>query len=82
MNDTLDGITNDIVKNNIFFNRLRENAYDEFKRYDYDKDKLDELMNYIRNTFVIQSSIDEDIEELKNIVWRIKHTLENITKIP
>ncbi|KAK8839032.1 hypothetical protein M9Y10_020677 [Tritrichomonas musculus] len=82
MNDTLNGITNDIVKNNIFFNRLRENAYDEFKRYDYDKDKLDELMNYIRNTFVIQSSIDEDIEELKNIVWRIKHTLENITKIP
>ena len=82
MNDTLDGITNDIVKNNIFFNRLRENAYDEFKRYNYDKDKLDELMNYIRNTFVIQSSIDEDIEELKNIVWRIKHTLENITKIP
>lgn len=82
MNDTLNGITNDIVKNIIFFNRLRENAYDEFKRYDYDKDKLDELMNYIRNTFVIQSSIDEDIEELKNIVWRIKHTLENITKIP
>lgn len=82
MNDTLNGITNDIVKNNIFFNRLRENAYDEFKRYDYDKDKLDELMNYIRNTFVIQSSIDEDIEELKNVVWRIKHTLENITKIP
>lgn len=82
MNDTLDGISNDIVKNNVFFNRLRENAYDEFKRYDYDKDKLDELMNYIRNTFVIQSSIDEDIEELKNIVWRIKHTLENITKIP
>lgn len=82
MNDTLDGITNDIVKNNIFFNRLRENAYDEFKRYNYDKDKLDELMNYIRNTFVIQSSIDEDIEELKNVVWRIKHTLENITKIP
>lgn len=82
MNDTLNGITNDIVKNNIFFNRLRENAYDEFKRYNYDKDKLDELMNYIRNTFVIQSSIDEDIEELKNIVWRIKHTLENITKIP
>ena len=82
MNDTLNGITNDIVKNIIFFNRLRENAYDEFKRYNYDKDKLDELMNYIRNTFVIQSSIDEDIEELKNIVWRIKHTLENITKIP
>ena len=82
MNDTLDGISNDIVKNNVFFNRLRENAYDEFKRYNYDKDKLDELMNYIRNTFVIQSSIDEDIEELKNIVWRIKHTLENITKIP
>lgn len=82
MNDTLDGISNDIVKNNVFFNRLRENAYDEFKRYNYDKDKLDELMNYIRNTFVIQSFIDEDIEELKNIVWRIKHTLENITKIP
>lgn len=82
MNDTLNGITNDIVKTNIFFNQLRENVYNEFKRNNYDDDKLDELMNYIRNTFAIQSSIDEDFDEIKNIALRIKNTIENIKKLP
>ena len=82
MNDTLNGIVNDIVKTNIFFNKLRENVYDEFKRNNYDDDKLDELMNYIRNTFMIQSSIDEDFDEIKNIALRIKNTIENIKKLP
>lgn len=81
MNDTLNGITNDIVKNNILFNELRANIYDEFKQSNYDESKLDEIMNYIRNTFMIQKSVDENIEDLKNLTWRIKHTLENIMKI-
>ena len=81
MNDTLNGITNDIIKTNLFFNRLRENAYDEYKRSGHDEDKLNEIMKFIRNTFVIQGRIDSDFNELKDIVWRINQSIDKINDI-
>ena len=78
MNDTLNGITNDIVKTNLFFNRLRENAYDDYKRSNYNESKLDEIMHYIRNTFIVQGNIDQDFKELQSIVWRINQSIDNI----
>ncbi len=49
--------------------------YAEFKIAKTDDDK-NNVMNYIRNTFVIEINIENDINELKNIVWRINHTLQ------
>lgn len=76
-------MTDELIKNidveliniRIKFNDLRNNAYDEFKIAKTDDDK-NNVMNYIRNTFVIESNIEDDINKLKDIVWRINHTLQ------
>ena len=90
MNNTLEGITDDIrIIDNKFdslrelhsVNELRNIAFVEYKRGEYDESKLDELMNYIRETFIIERDIDKSMNELIDNIWKIKNKLDSIKKI-
>ena len=68
MNETLSALNNDIVKVRVMFNSLRDEAYDIYKASGYDDSVLNEIVENIKNSFHLQRSIDEGIEDIKNII--------------
>lgn len=82
MNDFLDAIGNEIVKTNMLFNELRNNVYETYCDISDYENKVDELMNYIKNTFIMQNQIDKYFDKIKKYAWLIKNNIDDISKLP
>ena len=71
MNETLSALNNDLVKVRVMFNSIRDEAYDLYKASGFDEQVLDDIINNIKNSFLLQRSVDEGIDDLKNIINEI-----------
>ncbi len=65
MDKTIDAITNDERTLSYWFDTIRNLEYNRYEQ------SPDDCMNFIRDTFDMQTNISKDIEELINMVHRI-----------